>query len=297
MKIGIIGNGVLGRTHSKWLLANTDHEVLTFSLDGKCNSDITSLIQHSEIVFICVPTPEKNGRIDVSIVDEVCAKIAKIRGRKDSAELAVVIRSTVPVGTTRKMAAKYVGAKKIGFFFIPEFLTEKTAELDFATNLRNVIGMSTRERTPLREKMIGVIASMFPRHPYSRWTAVTYEEAELLKLATNSIYATKVMIANGIKAYCDKLGISYEVVRDIFTEDPRIGSRMDDNAGQDVHFRVAQDGRPGYGGKCLPKDTKELAAEMREAKVGFDIFGYVSDANDRIRNGEPEIKKDNLKKK
>lgn len=292
MKIGIIGGGILGGNHAKWLRENTVHEPVVYDTDPQRANATMEDAAMCPVVYVCVPTNGKrNGELDHDPAGDALRQIFNARMGKTDEHLLVVFRSTVPVGFTRRMEHYRdvfdAFRENVTIFYVPEFLTEKTAEQDFAAPSFVLVGTSLgkmpdaeREQTTFKACLQEVIASL----PVAgRIELAGYEEAELLKLATNAFYAMKVTFANEISDYCEKAGIRYQAVKNLMSANPRIGSHPDDNQGQDVHLRVSQDGKPGYGGKCLPKDTNQLARHMRKAGAGFGLIEKVSKINDRIR--------------
>ena len=114
MKIGIIGQGILGKTHKNYLLKNTDHEVFSYDINGDCNSTMKIIAKNCEMVFVCVPTDiGKDDRLDMSIVNKIAKQLNDLKFNR-----VCIFRSTLRVGTTRLLAEKYKG---IDFYFIPEF--------------------------------------------------------------------------------------------------------------------------------------------------------------------------------
>ena len=267
MKVGIIGVGVLGKAHRDWLLQETSHEVLAYDHHPEnSNCTLEDIYNDADIVVLCVPTNGNDeGKLDTANIEEFLYDA----DQAGAGGLSIVIRSTVPVGFTRKMAGLYPRFK---FYFVPEFLTEKTADEDFRYPLGLVIGSKDERKT---------IVGIFPRARI--YFDANWEEAELVKLATNSFYAMKVIFANEIHDYCKEARVDYQRVKRIIAANPRIGSIMADNQGIDVHLRIAQDGKAGYGGKCLPKDTRQLVELMKENGSGFGLLEKVDEINERIR--------------
>lgn len=276
MVVGIIGCGVLGSIQKKWLLKETQHEVLTYDIDdSKSNSTFESLAKYARFIFICVPTDSaRNGDLNTIHITNA---VSQIRDIDESGERkSIIIRSTVPVGYTRKLANEY---PEYQFYFIPEFLTEKVAESDFVNNHQMIVGVQNpdeKEHAQAFEKL-DFMPEAFD------FRVVEFETAEMVKLATNAFYAMKVTFANELNDLCKKMKIGYDGVKDLLAINPRIGSSERDNQKRDVHLRIAQDGQPGYGGKCLPKDTKHLAQMMHKEKAGFGLLEKVVEINEKIR--------------
>jgi UDPglucose 6-dehydrogenase len=128
-------------------------------------------------------------------------------------------------------------------YFNPEFLREKTALADFLNPDRQIVGYGREDRREVAKEIL----RLMPRAPYEAVMPAT--EAELVKTATNSFLALKLMFANELYDLADALGVDYEVVRGGLAADQRIGGS---------HMSVMEGGYRGYGGKCLPKDTMGL---------------------------------------
>lgn len=271
MKIGIIGQGILGKTHKEYLLKETDHEVFTFDINGDCNSTMENISKRCEIVFVCVPTDSgKDGRLDMSIIEKVSKQL------NDFGFIgSCIFRSTLRVGTTREMAQRY---SAIDFYFMPEFLTERFAKEDFKKPHRVLVFGYAKEENANCLYIKLRVNNIVRRLEYFS----TAEEVEILKIATNSFYAMKVIFANELKYICDNNNIDYDIVKYFITSDPRIGSNDNDLSGADVHFRIAQDGNNGFGGKCLPKDSLEFVNMAKESGLG--LIEKVVEINNKIRN-------------
>lgn len=273
MKIGIIGQGVLGKTHKNYLLKNTEHEVMTYDINWDCNSTIEIIASQCEIIFIYVPTDTgKDGRLDMSIVESV---VKELDG--ESFKGSCVIRSTLRVGTTQRLQAMY---PDIDFYFMPEFLTERFAEEEFKNPHRKLILGYTKEfkrgvwflSLISHNKIVNGLGSVAPA-----------KDVEMVKIATNSFYAMKVIFANELHSICDKYNLNYNIVKTDLVGDPRIGSVENDLSGRDVHFRIGQDGKLGYGGKCLPKDTMEFVEMAKEKGIKNGLIEKVVSINKKIR--------------
>jgi len=109
-------------------------------------------------------------------------------------------------------------------------------------------------------------------------------KAEAIKLFTSSFYSLKIIFANEIYSLCSRIGLDYNDIIKAMVLDSRIGSDNNDSSGKDVHFRVAQDGLKGFGGKCLPKDTLELVNFMKQEECGYGLLEKVVEINNKLRN-------------
>lgn len=214
-------------------------------------------INQADLIFVCVPTPydEGSGGFDLSIVREAVGLLAPGK--------IVVIKSTVLPGTTGALQKEYPQHK---FIFNPEFLTELTADQDMRYPDRQIVGY-TRESY----SVAGDIMQMLPMAPLERIMPAT--EAEMVKYFGNTWFATKVVFANQMYDVCKALGIDYDTVRDAASADKRIGRS---------HLVVHHKGYRGYGGKCLPKDTRALIQKARELGVDLGLLERVEEINNRL---------------
>ena len=189
-------------------------------------------INQAELIFICVPTPYRpQCGFDSSALEDA---VSLLDGSK-----VIVIKSTVLPGTTEAYQCRH---PQHSFLFNPEFLRQDHARADFFTPDRQIIGYTAQSR-----HLAESILSMLPLAPFAR--IMPAREAELAKYMTNSFLALKVTFANEMSDLCSALEIDYDVVREAVAADPRIGPS---------HLAVYDGGYRGYGGKCLPKDTKAL---------------------------------------
>lgn len=276
--IGIVGLGILGSIHKNWLEENKkDLNVLTYDINKECNSDMKKLSTESSYIFISVPTDSKEGRLDTSIVDSI---VKEINSYNDC--VPIFIRSTLPIGHSQKLNDIYENY----IFFIPEFLTERFAKEDFEKNERFIIGIPKMKKPNLMAIDILVIVedvvNYFPKADkvFSYYCAT----AEAIKIFTNSFYALKIIFANEMNSLCSRINLNYKDIIEAMISDSRIGSNDNDTSGKDVHFRIAQDGKAGFGGKCLPKDSLELVNFMEEYECGFGLLKKVVEINNKIRN-------------
>jgi len=254
MNLGIIGCGVVGQATANGF-EKRGHKVFRYDINGKF-LPLDDVLKQCNVLLICVPTPaDKNGDIDLSILDDAINKVA-VKGK------IVVIRSTVPPGTTRKYAKKY---KNVKFIFNPEFLTEKTAEYDFLHPDKIVIG-------GINKDAINTISNLYKnfRAPIIK---TDFETAEMVKYFINCFYATKVIFANQIYDICQKAGINYEKVKKIAVLDKRI---------TDSHFEIFHKGYRGFGGKCLPKDLSGLIAFAEELGINPEFLKKIKDINKQL---------------
>ena len=227
--IGIMGLGVVGdAVHSYFQARGYSLRVY----DPYKGYDDEDAINESDVIFMCVPTPYRPGvGFDDSALEDA---VSRLRGSK-----VVVIKSTVLPGTTEAYQFRY---SQHCFLFNPEFLREVSAREDFLVPDRQIVGYTAQSRH-LAESVLAVL----PEAPYQR--VMVAREAELIKYMTNTFLALKVTFANELYDLATALEIDYDTVKDAVAADERIGPS---------HLAVFHEGYRGYGGKCLPKDTKAL---------------------------------------
>jgi UDPglucose 6-dehydrogenase len=222
-----------------------------------------------DVVFLCLPTPgDGYGTLDTNAVEGALASVACTRDRKCR---CYVVKSTVPVGTTRRLA-KNLNMEDV-LVHSPEFLTERTADADAANPAALMIGSPTGRVTPAQERLTSLYLRAFGP---DRVTWGTSDETELAKLAQNAFFAVKVNFFNNLADLCRVRGLSYDGVRSMVTMDGRVG---------DLHTLVpGPDGLPGCGGKCLPKDTAEYGATLEQASVPY-LSLYETRSENAARRG------------
>ena len=228
--------------------------------------DLAAAIEGAEAVFIAVGTPTRrgDGHADLTYVMAAAEEIAK--AAKDY--VVIVTKSTVPVGTNRKVREVVAAANPDLDFDVasnPEFLREGAAIDDFMKPDRVVVGVET-------ERAAGVMSDIY-RPLYLRdFPIVTtdLESAEMIKYAANAFLATKITFINEIAALCEKVGADVKQVSKGMGMDNRIGNKF-------LHAG------PGYGGSCFPKDTKALARIGQEHASPMHITEAVISVNENIK--------------
>jgi UDPglucose 6-dehydrogenase len=244
-----MGAGVVGGSVRDFL-ADRGHDVRIY--DPPRGFGSLDALYDADVVFVCVPTPYTPGRgfDDSHLLDAV----RSLRGSR-----TVVIKSTVLPGTTMLLQEQMPQHR---FLFNPEFLREATAWDDFINPDRQIVGC-----TPASRDAAAGVMDLLPRAPFER--ICTADEAEMAKYVANAFLAIKVSYANEVFDLCERLHINYEGVRDIAGADARIGNS---------HLDVLDSGYRGYGGKCLPKDSKALL-DLAQS-IGLDLA--VLRAADRV---------------
>ena len=198
--------------------------------------------------------------IDLSIVDEMVAKIAKLASGSDK---IIIIKSTVTPGTTVKYIKKY---PEVLFCFNPEFLRESSFLSDFVNTDRIVIGT---ESDDVFRRVSSLYQSITPMVPIYYTDPTT---AEMVKYMANCYLSTKVIFANEMYDVCEKIGVRYEEVKKMVVADSRI---------KDTHLDITT--TRGFGGKCFPKDLLSLRAMAKARGVNTALMDAVWKKNLAIR--------------
>ncbi len=209
-----------------------------------------------EFVYLCVPTPQAaDGAADLSFVESVAAEIGPLL----APESIVVNKSTVPVGSTR-IVQRALRRPDVLVVSNPEFLREGSAVHDFLHPGRIVIGADDQAAAiRVASLYLGVAAPLIVTDPPS---------AEIIKYASNAFLATKLSFVNAVAAVCESVGADVNDVVLGMGYDPRIGREF---------LRPG----PGWGGSCLPKDTRALLRIADDAGYDFQLLQASIDVNEQ----------------
>ena len=229
-------------------------------------TDLTEVLDQVEIVFSAVGTPpDEDGSADLKYVLDVARTI----GRAMNKYLLVVTKSTVPVGTARRIRqtiADELDRRGVTIDFDiasnPEFLKEGAAVKDFMHPDRSVVGVESDRARRLMEKLY---------HPFMlnnfRIIYMDIPSAEMTKYAANAMLATRISFMNDMANLCEIIGADVNMVRKGIGADTRIGSS----------FLYAG---CGYGGSCFPKDVKALISTASDHGYPMRILQAVEDVNE-----------------
>jgi len=234
------------------------------------SSDYDRAVAHSDVFFIAVGTPtDEDGSADVRHV----AGAARELGRRLTRPALLVVKSTVPVGTSdrvRRAVSEEVAARgatlAISVASNPEFLKEGGAVHDFMHPDRIVIGTED-------QRAIDVLAALYAPFNRNRERLLVLDtrSSELAKYAANAMLATRISFMNELARLSERLGADIERVRHAIGADPRIGPS----------FLYAG---AGYGGSCFPKDVRALLAMARENVLPARILSAVHEVNEEQKH-------------
>jgi len=229
-------------------------------------TDLARAVDGADAVFIAVGTPTRrgDGHADLTYVMAAADEIA----RALTGYTVVVTKSTVPVGTNRKVHETISAANPEADFDVasnPEFLREGAAIDDFMRPDRVVVGV---ESDRAAEVMAEIYRPLYLRDFPILTTDL--ESAEMIKYAANAFLATKITFINEIAGLCERVGADVKEVARGIGLDGRIGNKF-------LHAG------PGYGGSCFPKDTAALARIGQEHAFPMQITETVMRVNDAVK--------------
>ena len=263
LRVGIIGVGMVGGPILHWFeeVKGYTRQKNLFCFDVDKSKGHNDDINKADVVFVAVPTPTlKNGYSDTSIVEQA---IETINDGK-----IIVIKSTIPPGTTEALQKKFPKKK---FIFNPEFLTESQVWSDFVHPDRQILGLSSSVVSDAREIMMLLPMASFMRPWSTDYTKKTINstEAEISKYASNIFGYMKVIYGNmladisaGVSELLSSQGVSsganYENIREVLSADPRIGPAW---------LNVNHGDYSGAGGFCFPKDMNAFITFLEKELI------------------------------
>jgi UDPglucose 6-dehydrogenase len=227
------------------------------------STSIEDGVKSSLVIFIAVGTPSRDdGSADLNFVEEVAKEIARhMDGYK-----VVVIKSTVPVGTCRRLKQlikdRQVQPTPFDIVSNPEFQREGSAIEDFMRPDRVTIGAESEQAIAIMKDIYSALYLI-----ETPFVITSLETAEMIKYAANAFLATKVSFINEIANLCEVVGADVHHVARAMGLDGRIGKKF-------LHPG------PGFGGSCFPKDTRALSRMAHEKGYSFKILDAVITVND-----------------
>ena len=300
MKIAVVGSGYVGLTTGA-CLADTGHDVvcvdvLTERIEGlkrgeipffepglaalltrnlaegrlSFTTDVARAVRASPVIFIAVGTPpDDDGSADLQYVLAAARDI----GRAMDGERIVITKSTVPVGTARRVRAaiKAETEHTVHICANPEFLKEGAAVSDFRKPDRVVLGVDD----PGAARVLRELYAPFVRTG-NEILVMDVASAEVTKYAANAMLATRISFMNMIGRLCERAGADVDQVR--------LGIGSDRRIGPTYLFPGA-----GYGGSCFPKDVRALASTMKDLELDASILNAVERVNERQKRLLVEI--------
>lgn len=265
MKIGFIGQGWIGKSYAD------DFEkrgflVVRYSLEEPYIHNRDAL-RGCEVVLICVPTPTVKDGVDLTVVRSTLLLLSK--------GTTVVIKSTIPPGTTETLQHEFPDLYVI---HSPEFLQERTASFDAANPKRNIIGIP--KISDEFEQRASRVLEILPHAPFNK--IMFSRNAELVKYAGNCFLYMKVIFINMLYDLVTSTGCDWDVVREAFINDPRIGTSHTNPIHKSGHDEEVLAQKRGAGGHCFVKDFeafRRLYDTYLNDKIGSDILKTIAYKN------------------
>lgn len=288
--LAVVGSGVVGTATGEGFAAKGHHVVFCDIAEERLRllraRGLRALApdalasERVDVYLISVPSPTVGGRVDLSYVEAAAAAVGRALGRHDRWAL-VVVRSTVPPGTTEDLVAPVVARTSgrepgpgFGVCMNPEFLRELSALEDFMNPRVIVIGALDAAS----ERALRRVYAPWPEVPV---VAMPVRAAEVTKYSSNLFNATKISFFNEMEQVCNELGVDARVVFDAVTRgteglwNPRYGTR----------------GLYPFGGACLPKDTFGFLAFVEEAglQTAMLMLRATIETNERLAAAQAPV--------
>lgn len=261
MKIGVIGGGTVGRAAARAYLEHVE-EVRVWDVVPERGTSILPEVLACDLVFVCVPE---------HAVEPLVARFPP-----ESHDVRLVLKSTVPIGTTSFLGEKYGLSNLV---HSPEFLTERCAVTDAQLPARNLIGIQ-KSGSGVGAGALALRRLYETRFPHVPIHVGYSEETEAVKLFQNAFFAVKVSFWNEMKGIADRLGLDWDRVLNGILADGRI---------HPSHTQVpGPDGKRGFGGKCLPKDLVALINQGRIAGAAMGVC-IAAEGRNRMIDREGDI--------
>ena len=279
-RICIIGSGAVG-TAAGTGFKELGSEVVFYDVDRAriqtlsdlnldATTDLDLAVRSSDFSFICVPTPTKNGTIDLGFVKSASEAIARSLRDKRTYHVVVVRTTVIPtstekvvIPTLREISGRKIG-QDVGVCVNPDFSTEvgRSRMNDFLKQERVVIGELDKNSGDALQALYQTL-----RCPIVRTDLRT---AEMIKYASNCALAARISYWNEIYYVCQYLGIDSDAVARVAAMDSRIGQ-----------YGTATG--KAFGGKCLPKDLEAFVGFCEELRCETKLMKAVMEVNERIR--------------
>lgn len=261
--VSVVGVGFVGQSVARGL--NLFAKIKTYDVDPRKSANSFEDAMNADLIFVCLPTPmetAEGGACDLSIIESFFQKASEAAISRNT---IFIIKSTVPVGTTSYLENKY----KLRIVHNPEFLTARSALIDFLTPARNIVGGNDKEAVETVSKFLQ------NRFPGIACYTMKPEESELVKYIANCFFATKVIFFNEMRLLSDKLNLDWDKLIQGVISDGRIAKS---------HYEVpGHDGDRGVGGFCFPKDINALISTFEKNNLEPLQLKATWEQNKRVR--------------
>ena len=262
MQIGIIGYGIVGKA-----IAAFYQDKISISIYDKFMPEYSSYdeLLKSDIIFVSVPTPNVDGGIDISAIEEVIEILHLCRYTG-----CILIKSTLIPGILSSFITKY---NTLTFCYNPEFLSAKTNIEDYANQKHIILGI---ENKYWADYLHAHYTSMFPTATISICKII---EAESVKIFCNVFYAVKIQTFTEFYLACRYNGADFNVVRDLMLKNSWINP---------MHTNVPNNGQISFSGACFPKDIASLNTYLLENNLCNDVISAAMTESIKHNNHFPE---------
>ncbi len=237
MKAGIIGYGIVGRATERSLKLK-DPLIHDIKLDTKLSN-----LSSCDVVFVCVPTSSDSD------IESLIALLLDVKSLNQSTQ--IVIRSTLPIGVGEQIE-KAINDKII---YMPEFLRERCWQLDVL----------------LRPLIVGTDLTKLPDWlEHEEYVVCSIREAEILKMLSNTMASSRVVLANHFYDISKKVNADYDKIISAYLK-----------VNHDQHYLDVNENLRGFGGKCLPKDLDFLIKSMKHLNIDQSYFSAIRNDNNK----------------
>jgi UDPglucose 6-dehydrogenase len=230
-------------------------QISSCNLDFNVNSSLEDSLKNVKFVFLCLPTSFKNGKLDTSILENVIRKILSYNKK-----IVIIIKSTIPIGFTDKVIKDN---NYNNIIFSPEFSREGHSFDDNLIPSRIIVSYN-EENLEFAKEVSKILSKDCINSP--KILFMKNKEAESVKLLSNTYLAMRVAFFNEVDSLSNKLGMSTKDIIDGICLDNRIGDYYNNPS-----F--------GYGGYCLPKDTKEVIRTLKNLDFKNSLIGNIDLSN------------------
>lgn len=260
-KIGIIGLGFVGEA----IFQNTEG-LTRIAIDTDVSKGYVGTykeLEDAEGVFVCVPSPQRSdGSCDTSILEQVLDNLKDYKG-------VIISKVTAPPDVYIRLGNKYPN-----LVHIPEFLTAANAYKDYNNEKWAIIGGTVIAYQREAERIL-----KYTKEGLSSWLC-PIGEAAMVKYITNSFLATKVVFMNEMEEISAKNNFSWERIRRMISQDPRINLSHTQVPGPDGYY--------GFGGMCFPKDTSAFIYYAESIGVSLNVLKEAVKKNTLLRLQKPK---------
>lgn len=277
MKVIVIGLGFVGNSmYTSFSVKGMDDYVNLFGYDKYCKNRGTGRFEDvfsCDICFLALPTQynKRLGQYDINAIEETCdlLEAGKFSG-------TIVIKSTVEPQTTQELSKKY---KSLNFVHNPEFLTARTAFVDFHNQKHIILGTSPECEESAYDNIVKFYSIYYDDAVISKCTSL---ESESMKVMSNCFYAQKVQIFTEYYKLCKKTKCDYNKVVDMMIKNDWINP---------MHTKVpGPDGQVSYGGLCFPKDTNALLMYMKKNNSPHSVLEATIKERNEMRDDHDNCK-------